>query len=190
MNWLAHLLLSEPSPEFRIGNLLPDILGQAELAELPEKFQYGISQHFRIDAFTDSHPVVKQSVRRISPQFRRYAGILVDVFYDHILARDWDSHAVVSLEDFAASVYASFDAYRSEIPPTAFSVFERMRAGDWLCSYRQTDGIRLTLDRLGSRLRKPAALGRATEELEFHYTNFQADFTAFFPDLRAKVAVP
>jgi acyl carrier protein phosphodiesterase len=190
MNWLAHLLLSEPSPEFRIGNLLPDILGHAELAALPEKFQYGIRQHFRIDAFTDSHPVVKQSVRRISPQFRRYAGVLVDVFYDHILARDWDSHTVVSLEDFAASVYSSFDACRSDIPLKALSVFERMRSGDWLCSYRQADGIRLTLNRLDLRLKRPAALGRAVEELECHYTNFQADFMTFFPDLRARVAVP
>lgn len=187
MNWLAHLLLSEPSPEFRVGNLLPDILGPAELAALPEKFQHGIRRHFRIDAYTDSHPVVKQSARRISPEFRRYAGVLVDMFYDHILARDWDSHARIPLEDFAASVYASFDACRDNIPVTAFSVFERMRSGDWLCSYRRADGIRLALDRLDLRLKKPAALGKAVEELELHYTNFQADFTVFFPDLKATV---
>jgi len=190
MNWLAHLLLSEPSPEFRIGNLLPDILGPSELAALPGKFQSGIRRHFRIDACTDSHPVVKQSVRRIRPEYRKYGRVLVDVFYDHILARDWDSHAGVSLEDFAASVYSSFDACKDDIPALAFSVLERMRSGDLLCSYRRVDGIRMALNRLDSRLKKPAALGRAVEELELHYAGFRADFTAFFPDLKALVAVP
>jgi acyl carrier protein phosphodiesterase len=184
MNWLAHLLLSEPSPEFRVGNLLPDILGPADLAALPEKFQRGIRQHYRIDAFTDSHPVVKQSVRRIGPKFRRYGGVLVDIFYDHILARDWDSHGEGSLEDFAASVYESFDACKDDLPAKAFFVFERMRSGDWLCSYREAEGIRVALSRLDLRLKRPVALGNAVEELQLHYANFQKDFSDFFPDLR------
>jgi hypothetical protein len=89
MNWLAHLFLSDPEPACRIGNLLPDFLSANVLAGLPAAFQRGIAQHRRIDAYTDAHPVFRRSVQRFAPPFRRYGGVLVDIFYDHFLARDW-----------------------------------------------------------------------------------------------------
>src|SRR6266850_1875154 len=121
MNWLAHLYLSEPNPEFRLGNLLADIAPDRSLASLPAAFQRGIAQHRRIDAFTDSHPVVRRSIQRFAPPFRRFGSIVCDVFYDHFLARDWDSYSSEPLSTFAQSVYGSFDAYRPLISPEAFS---------------------------------------------------------------------
>src|SRR5262245_27969290 len=100
MNWLAHLLLSEPTSAFRIGSLLPDFVRPPLLAGLPIDFQRGIECHRRIDAFTDAHPIVRRSVGRFVPPYRRFAGILVDVFYDHFLARDWTAHASIPLTDF------------------------------------------------------------------------------------------
>ena len=90
MNWLAHLHLSEPTSAFRLGNVLPDLVPARDLANLPEAFQRGIKCHHRIDAFTDAHPKFRQSVARLSPRFRRFGGIIVDVFYDHFLAVNWD----------------------------------------------------------------------------------------------------
>src|SRR5262245_37378391 len=106
MNWLAHLLLSEPSAAFRIGNVLPDILSLAELRCLPAEYLAGAECHWRIDAFTDSHPVFRRSMARLTPPHRRFGGVLMDLFYDHFLAVDWSSHASVPLEQFAQSVYA------------------------------------------------------------------------------------
>ena len=188
MNWLAHLYLSEPNPEFRLGNLLPDIARGQSLASLPEAFQQGITQHRRIDAFTDSHPLVRRSIQRFTPPFRRFGGILCDVFYDHFLARDWDSYSSEPLSAFAQSVYASFDVYRPLIAPDAYSLLDNMRAGDWLCSYRDLAGISRALERIGSRLRRPVDLSQSVLTLQREYDSFDSDFRTFFPELSSYVS--
>src|SRR4051794_31634321 len=128
MNWLAHLYLSDPTPAFRIGNLLPDLLPMTALVDLPPEFKRGAEQHRQIDSFTDSHPIVRQSINRVEPPLRRFGGILVDVFYDHILAREWHKYSSAPLPDFAAEVYASFESCRGDIPPEAYLHLERIRA--------------------------------------------------------------
>lgn len=187
MNWLAHLFLSEPTAAFRIGNLLPDLVPAASLRELPAEFLRGVECHRRIDAFTDSHPVVRRSIARLAPPHRRFGGVLMDLFYDHFLAVDWENHSEVTLEQFTRSVYADFEANRHELPPAATETLQGMRNADWLCSYRETANVRLSLDRIGSRLRKPQALGGSVAELERNYAALHADFTEFFPELRAHV---
>jgi acyl carrier protein phosphodiesterase len=187
VNWLAHLLLSEPTAEFRMGNLLADLMRPPFPSTLSPGILRGITRHRHIDAFTDGHLIVRRSKQRISEPFRRYSGILVDVFYDHLLARDWNSHAENSLEHFAAEVYADMDTLRPEIPTAALRLLERMQAENWLVSYREIAGVRRALERLGARLKKPVALGCAVSDLEDHYQAFQADFRLFFPDLRAHI---
>jgi len=188
MNWLAHLYLSEPTPASRIGNLLPDFASAPELAALPSLFQQGIAQHRRIDAFTDSHPVVRRSLQRIEPPFRRFGGILCDIFYDHFLARDWESYSPEPLPDFARSVYVSFDTFSGVLPPEVCSRLAQMRTDDWLCSYRELAGISRALERTGARFRRPVPLGEALAVLEQHYDAFHADFREFFPELQSHVA--
>ena len=188
MNWRAHLFLSEPTAAFRIGNLLPDLLGVPALAALPVEFQRGIECHRRVDAFTDSHPLVRCSVRRLHPPFRRYGGIIIDLFHDHFLARDWTRWSDVSLNDFAAEVYSSFETHGAFIPPAARARLKQMSAGDWLCSYRELDGIRAALDGIGSRLRRPFGLGASVSELERQYEALHHDFNDFFPELLGHIA--
>ena len=188
MNWLAHLYLSEPTPEFRIGNLLPDLTSASALADLSPKFRRGVEQHRRIDAFTDSHPIVRQSIGRIVPPFRRFGGILTDVFYDHFLAREWHTFSSLPLPDFASEIYASFECHRGEIPPEAYRRLEQMKAEDWLCSYRDISGIATALKRIGMRLRRPTPLAEAVSIFQQHYDSFHSDFAAFFPELRVHVA--
>jgi len=187
MNWLAHLLLSEPTSAFRIGNLLPDMLPLAELACLPAEFQRGATCHRRIDAFTDAHPVVRRSRNRFSPTFRRFAGILTDMFYDHVLARDWHRYSSVPLPDFVGEVHASFDLHRDDLSPSTYAGLQHMRAGNWLNSYGEMTGLRTALERIGSRFRRPVNLGDAAAELELHYQPLCADFAEFFPELEAHV---
>ena len=188
MNWLAHLYLSEPTPAFRLGNLLPDLVSVSVLAALPPEFQPGIRRHRQIDAFTDAHPVFRQSIQRLGPSFRRYGGVLIDMFYDHILAREWDSLAAQPLPAFAAEVYASLDADCPALPAEALHRLESMRTTDWLCSYREIAGITEALTRIGRRLRRPVELAPAVAILEGDYQLFLGDFREFFPQLIAHVA--
>jgi acyl carrier protein phosphodiesterase len=187
MNWLAHALLSEHTPEFRLGNLLPDFLSAPELGQLDSRFQPGVVRHRRIDAFTDQHPVVRRSVRRFTPAYRRVAPILVDVFYDHFLSADWAHYSAQSLEAFIAEVYLSFDGERARLPEFLLSPLDRMRAENWLGSYRDLEGLRRTLTRMERRFRRRVDLVGGLAELERNYAGLRDDFREFFPELRAEV---
>ena len=184
MNWLAHLLLSEPTPAFRVGNLLPDLLPAADLKRLPLEYQRGIRRHRQIDAFTDSHPIVHRGILLLGPAYRRFGGILTDMFYDHFLACDWHHYSEATLEDFSAAIYSSFESLREDLPPSASLILQQIRAVDLLCTYRHIDGIRRALERMGARLRRPVPLGESIAELELHYDILHADFTEFFAELR------
>ncbi|MEP6667921.1 MAG: ACP phosphodiesterase [Chthoniobacter sp.] len=183
MNWLAHLYLSEPSPAFRLGNLLPDLVSATALTGLPPEFQAGIQRHRRIDAFTDRHPVFRRSVHRLGAPFRRFGGVLVDIFYDHILARDWESFAPMPLPAFAAEVYASFDTQWIHVPAEARPRLEAMCRADWLCGYREVATITEALTRIGARLRRPTDLAASIPILEREYEALRTDFAEFFPEL-------
>lgn len=187
MNWLAHVLLSEPTPAFRIGNLLPDLLRATELAGLPQSFAAGIARHRVIDQFTDRHPVVRQSIGRIAGGYRRFAPILVDVFYDHFLSVGWQQYCSQPLDLYLEEFYDSFASQQSQLPEEVLGHLQRMRAENWLGSYRDAAGVQLTLARISRRFRRPVELGGAVGELDRHYAGLRADFTEFFPELRAHV---
>jgi len=183
MNWLAHLFLSEANPACRIGNLLPDLVPAPALAGLPADFLRGVRQHRQIDSFTDRHAIVRRSIGRVPANFRRFGGILVDIFYDHFLSRDWLNYHLTPLPDFVDEFYSSFAHHRAEIPPEAYAHLERIRSGNFLCSYGEMGDLAEVLRRLGLRFRKPVALDQAVSVLEKDYAGFRADFDAFFPEL-------
>ncbi|MDR2981178.1 MAG: ACP phosphodiesterase [Puniceicoccales bacterium] len=190
MNWLAHLYLSEPTAEFRIGNLLPDIIRIGDLAEVPAPFLPGVICHRKIDTYTDSHPVVAQSKARIGAPFTKFSGVLVDVFYDHVLARNWARFSSISLVPFAEEVYNSFDRFHDSLPPLANERLALMKKHQWISAYDRLDGIALALQRMSRRLRRPLDLGDSVEILAEKYDEFSADFELFFPDLVAHVNLP
>jgi Uncharacterized protein conserved in bacteria len=187
LNWLAHILLSKPTAAFRIGNLLPDLLPKPALHALPNIFHEGIEQHIRIDRFTDTHPIVKRSIQRIGPAHRRFAGILVDVFYDFFLTHDWNRYSSKPLDTVAIEFYSGIDEHRHTLPSVALDRLDGIRAENLLCSYGSMGGIGVALDRIGSRLRRPVALGCAISELEKNGTELKRDFEEFFPQLRRSV---
>jgi len=187
MNWLAHLYLSEPNAEFRIGNLLPDLASAARLAGLPEAYQKGIRCHRRIDSFTDVHPKFKSCVRRFPPPFRRYGGILTDVYFDHFLARDWPAYSRLPLPQFIAEIDRDIETCLPEIPPETTLPLLRMREENWLGSYHSLAGVRIILSRISYRFRRPFDLTGSIPIFEEHELAFLEDFQAFFPELEKHV---
>lgn len=189
MNWLAHLLLSEPQTPHRLGNLLADLVKGSARRGLPADLQRSLACHRTIDAFTDAHPVVFRSLRRIGPPFERFAGVLVDVFYDHYLARSWARHGPGDLDDFTSEVYTALQGYVGAIPEKARFVIQRMAAEDWLGSYREVAGVERTLCRLSLRLSRPGLLTPAVQEMLMNYETLDADFQEFFPELARHVSL-
>lgn len=190
MNWLAHLYLSEHEPAFYAGSILPDMVSMNVLKALPAEFQAGIERHRKIDSFTDAHPAFKASVSRFSPPLRRFGGILVDVVYDHCLARQWSTHSDLPLSEFTARVYASLDSIWADIPVQARPGLAHMRLEDWLGSYRELSGIATALSRISRRMRRPFDASAAMTVIEDQRSNFEDDFRVFFPELKSHLGLP
>lgn len=187
MNWLAHLYLSEPNAQFRVGNLLPDLASAAKLAGLPEAFQKGIRCHRQIDRFTDLHPRFRSCVSRFPKPFRRYGGILTDVYFDHFVARDWSKFSTVPLPHFIIEVHRDIETCLPEIPSDIAPHLRRMSHENWLGSYHTLSGIEEILDRISRRLRRPFNLAGSVPVFVEQEAAFCEDFHAFFPELISHV---
>ncbi|GAB4142049.1 MAG: ACP phosphodiesterase [Cyanobacteria bacterium J069] len=183
MNYLAHLLLSEPDPLARIGNLAGDFLKGANVRSLHPSIQQGIALHRQIDAYTDQHPIVRRSKARVEPPYCRWAGVLVDVFYDHFLAVHWETYSVGSLEVFVQEVYADLQQHQALLPPSLQRALPFMLAGDWLTSYRQVSGMAAILERMSRRSRRSSLLASSICVLQTHYDALEHDFHQYFPAL-------
>jgi acyl carrier protein phosphodiesterase len=187
MNWLAHLYLSEPTPQFRVGNLLLDLAPASQLHPLAEEYQQGIRRHRQIDIFTDGHPRWKSCVSRFPVPYRRFGGILTDIYFDHLLARDWANYSTVPLRQFIDQFYSELEICLPEIPGHASAVLARMREQDWLGSYPQIPGVNDILKRISRRLRRPFDLSGSVPVFEEYESQFNDDFRMFFPELMRHV---
>lgn len=183
MNYLAHLYLADDTPESLLGNLLGDFLRGVRVQDFPLEVQAGIRRHFQVDAFTDTHPVPLESRRRIAAPQRRFGGVLVDIFYDHFLARHWREFSSEPLEAFSQRAYAALASQETLLPERLRHALPRMREEDWLASYREVEGVRTTLRRLSRRLRREHDLAAGVDELIRSYAALEADFRRFFPEL-------
>jgi acyl carrier protein phosphodiesterase len=184
VNYLAHLYLTADHPQWMVGGMVADFLRGAGSTALPEGVREGVRRHWAIDRFADEHPVFRTSRRRLEPPFRRWAGVLVDIYYDHFLARDWKKHCPdQSLPDFAQDAYQTLQDHEAALPPRLRRMLPHMAAEDWLTSYREVAGIDRTLRRLSGRVRRENPFSIAVQPLIEHYDDLARDFDVFFPDL-------
>nr|BFD40120.1 ACP phosphodiesterase [Pseudomonas sp. FFPRI_1] len=146
-----------------------------------------IQLHRRIDTYTDSHPLVSAALSRFSLTRRRYAGIVIDVFFDHCLARDWAQYADRPLQQFTADVYRVLAA-EPQLPGRLAQIAPYMAADDWLGSYRDFEVLEQVLRGIARRLSRPEELTAAMIELERLYQPLSEDFRAFYPQLQSFAA--
>ena len=185
MNYLAHLYLTDQNDDGWLGALLGDFVKGPLDDRYGEAIRRAIVLHRNIDTFTDAHPAVLRSKARVSTERRRYAGIMVDMFYDHLLAKHWRTFDDRHLPEFTARIYALLMQRHSTLPERLQRAAPSMARTDWLGSYAQVDSIRTALDNMGRRLTRENRLLDSADELESHYAGFEADFRAFMPDVRA-----
>lgn len=187
MNYLAHLYLAEPTPPSLLGNLMADSVKGSNLSFLPEAVQAGVRMHRRVDAFTDCHPLVQRSISRISKNWGWYSGILIDVFYDHLLATSWNRYSNESLRD-------DIDRFHSQLlegvplVPSSREMIESLIGNDRLYSYSTTAGIADALTWIAQRLlermpNREIHLERALPELVACRSVLEVDFHEFFAEL-------
>ncbi|HEU0137785.1 MAG TPA: acyl carrier protein phosphodiesterase [Flavobacterium sp.] len=187
MNFLAHIFLSGDNELVKIGNFMADgIRGNDYKTMLPE-IQKGVILHRAIDTFTDIHPVFRQSTKRLHYRYHHYAGVIVDVFYDHFLASNWKMYSNESLESYVDAFYQSLNQNIYLLTPKTLNLMPYMIEHNWLVSYKDVSGIKRILSQMDHRTKYRSNMTYSVEELAEFYDDFKSEFYLFFEDLRTFV---
>jgi len=189
MNLLAHCYLSGEFDEVMVGNLMGDFVKGKPAEKLSEDIKFGIHLHRKIDSFTDSHPIVRESKSRLFPTYRHYSSVIVDVFYDHFLASCWLDYSKIPLMDYAKKVYLLLEDKYQTLPTSMQRMFFYMQTQNWLLNYAQLDGIEKTLLGMKERASFDSGMEYAIKDLKKDYQLYLTDFTEFFPLLVQYVKV-
>lgn len=185
MNFLAHLYLSGNDPPVLVGNFIGDFVkGRLALQKFEPAIVRGIKLHRAIDAFTDSHEIVMQSKNRLRTKYRHYSGVIVDVFYDHFLAKNWNNYHHESLPDFAKKAYRSIESFDPILPRDVKYMLPYMTKGNWLVSYAHEEGIHRALSGMANRTPFVSKMEEAVADLIKDYESFKGEFDTFFPALQ------
>lgn len=186
MNYLAHLLLADDNDESRIGNLLGDFTRGA-IADLEKKYPAeitrGIRMHRAVDQFTDSHVLFKASRMLLAQERRRFAGIIVDIFFDHFLCSHWKDYCATPLEEFIESVYKALGTHPEWRAGRLAAAYPLMKNEDWLARYATLEGIDSTLKRVSLRSSRIAPIADGIVDLKNNYQGFEDAFLNFMPEL-------
>ena len=188
MNFLAHALLAGESPALVVGGVVGDWIKGPLPAGLPEDLARGVALHRAIDSFAETHPAFCASRARMSAGRRRYAGVLVDIFYDHLLARDWARYRGDGLGSYCALVYRQIADRRHHLPDSSHRALDLMAAEDWLQSYGGLEGIADVLARMARRARQPNPLAGGEADFVAAAEGFERDFRDWLPDAQHFVA--
>lgn len=183
MNFLAHLFLSCEREELLIGNFLGDFVKNREILQFDPGVQEGVYLHRKIDVFTDQHPLVLQGVRRLYAKHSKYAPVLIDVFYDYFLSKNWDNYASKPLRLFVNSIYETLIQYQHQIPDRLKKRVTAMIADDWLLNYSTMEGMHQTFYWMKKRVSKPQFFENVVESLQKDEQLLDAEFNQFFPDV-------
>lgn len=183
MNFLAHIYLSFDDEEITIGNFIADSVRGKKYKHFPEKIKQGILLHRAIDTFTDSHPLARQSSKRLHANNGHYSRVIVDIFYDHFLARNWSSYSDVPLERYTENFYELLEINYEVLPVNIHRMMPYMIADNWLLNYQHKEGIQRVLSGMSRRARNSSRMHYAVQDLEAHYDDFQEEFTKLFEEL-------
>ncbi|MFI5322278.1 MAG: ACP phosphodiesterase [Thermodesulfobacteriota bacterium] len=187
MNYLAHIYLAEGSEESVLGNLMGDFVKGAIGNNYEPEIEKGIWTHRKIDVFTDSHEKFKASKKLMSPERRRFAGIIIDLAFDHFLAKNWLYYSDTELDRFIQKKYELLSKHKPMLPEQMRHFLPRMIEEDWLGSYCTLEGTGVAIDRTSRRLKRrfnrENTLTGAIEEVETNYMELESNFKAFFPQL-------
>jgi len=188
MNFLAHIHLARYSDDAMLGALLGDFVGTAELDRYNAVMQREIMMHRKVDSYTDRHAAVV-AARSLFPEGRRrFAGILLDVYFDHLLARHWPRHGEIALDQFNQHFYAVLLAHLPHLPERLQQIAPHMAMHDWLGSYRERENVDFAIRRIATRLtRNGDKLVDCLPVLKQHEAQIAQHFEDFFPDLIAYV---
>jgi acyl carrier protein phosphodiesterase len=184
MNFLAHLYLSQNDTNIMIGNFIADHIRGNNYEGFSKEIQQGIFLHREIDTFTDAHKIVRKSKRRLHERYRHYDGVIIDIFYDYFLAKNWDNYSAIPLDIYTGSINKLFNEISAELPVKSQQFIKYMIEFNILFNYQFEDGIEKVLNGMNHRTKGKSQMNLAIEDLKKLTKEFEEDFSVFFEDLR------
>lgn len=183
MNYLAHSVLSFGNNELIVGNFIADSMHGNNFSGLPAGIVRGIMLHRKIDSFTDAHPVYRTSKHRFRKEFDKYSGVLMDIIYDHFLAKNFEHYVSVPLQEYATGIYKVLQDNMDFLPENARRFYGYMTERNILFHYSTLEGIETVLTHLSHRIRHRYELQLAMPILEREYDEIETEFAVFFGEL-------
>ena len=187
MNFLAHMFLTHTDKDLTVGNYVADFIRNRDLIMFSERIVQGVMLHRHIDHYTDTHSEVLKSTRILREKHGKYAPVVIDVFYDYILAQNWERFSDQNMREFADGIYMYLNEYSEDFPFHLQSITSRMIADDFLLQYGKRSGIERAFRRIGRRAKFSSNFETAFEDLEKHYEEINDGFLKFFPQLIKEV---
>lgn len=184
MNFLAHLYLSQNNTNILIGNFIADHIRGNNFLMFSKEIQQGIFLHREIDTFTDAHEIVRKSKRRLHKRYRHYNGVIIDILYDHFLAKNWTNYSAIPLDIYTQGIYNLFTKKATELPVKSQQFITYMIEYDILYNYQFEDGIERVLKGMNNRTKGKSQMDLAIEDLKELSPELENDFTLFFEDLQ------
>jgi acyl carrier protein phosphodiesterase len=183
LNYLAHLYLSGPDSGIITGNFIADAVKGKNYLNYSDNISKGILFHRFIDSFTDQNPVVNLSKQRLRQSNGKYAGVVVDVFYDHFLAVHWEKFSEETLDDFAIKMYDLLLKNENLFPEKSKRFLEYMVSRNILVNYKEPEGIERVLQGMSRRTPFPSNMENSLYDLQLNYAHFEKEFLLFFPEI-------
>jgi acyl carrier protein phosphodiesterase len=183
VNFLAHTYLSGCNEEIIVGNFMGDYVKGRNYVLFPEEVKKGILIHRDIDTFTDMHLITRRSKQLVATRYSKYAGIIIDIFYDHFLASLWDDYSTLPLSEFVHRTYDLLKRNYQVLPEAIKRWFPTFLENNWMMAYTTVDGIELVLERMAANTSLPNHAAYAVDVLSKEYARFRDDFLEFFPQI-------
>jgi acyl carrier protein phosphodiesterase len=183
MNHLAHIFLSGNNDYVKIGNFIGDYIKGKKYKRYSPEIQKGIIMHRNIDNFTDSNEIPKKIKPLFSGYYGRYAGIIIDVFYDHFLAVNWDNFSDIPLKSFVNRFYSILQKNNQVLPYKIQNFLPRMIEHDRIYSYKYFQGLEKALSVMSKNTSLPDYTSKAMTVLSDNYSLINRNFLEFFPEI-------
>ena len=183
MNFLAHVYLSGNDLELAMGNLIADRIKGNRLWQCSAKIQEGILLHRAIDLYTDAHPNFKQCAKKLFATHRHYGRVLVDMFFDHFLAKNWNDYHAETLSEFSERFYVYLKENQKQLPADCQSLVKHLMAQNWFGAYESLDGLEKILRQMERRTQFESNLASGRLVLSENYSFFESQFKSFFSDI-------
>ena len=181
MNYLAHSYLSCGDEDLMLGNLITDMIKKQDETAYDQAIQKGIDLHRKIDTFTDSHPIVSESLQLIYPTQGKYAPVVLDILWDYFLSHNWKHFSGEEIPHFTRNVYAILEKNYGRLQPKIVERVQKMIEADWLQSCITKERLRGTFTHLHKRTKFKSNFDKVDEILVEHEEKLNAYFMKLFP---------